>query len=184
MTEPTFSLHALRVTDLPQNRESRFELRPSAAEMAMIATELGLDGLRKLSFSGAIRGEGKRDWLLTATLGATVKQACVVTLEPVVTRIDEPVSRRFLTDLPDQSGADEVELPDDDTIEPLGSHIDPWAVMIEALALAMPQYPRAEGANLGEANFAEPGIAPMRDEDTKPFAGLAALRDKLGKSDK
>jgi hypothetical protein len=27
--------------------------------------------------------------------------------------------------------------------------------------------------------FAEDGVTPLRDEDTKPFAGLAALRDRL-----
>ncbi|MGB1722615.1 MAG: DUF177 domain-containing protein, partial [Paracoccaceae bacterium] len=39
--------------------------------------------------------------------------------------------------------------------------------------------PRAHGADLGEAVFTEPGKAAMRDEDTRPFAGLAALREQL-----
>jgi uncharacterized metal-binding protein YceD (DUF177 family) len=62
--------------------------------------------------------------------------------------------------------------------------IDVSAVMAEALALHLPLYPRAGGADLGEAVFTEPGLAPMRDEDAKPFAGLAGLRDTLtGRSD-
>jgi len=32
---------------------------------------------------------------------------------------------------------------------------------------------------LGEAVFAAPGTAPLRDEDTRPFAGLAGLRAAL-----
>jgi len=58
--------------------------------------------------------------------------------------------------------------------------IDPAAVMIEALALAMPLYPRAEGADLGEAVHAEPGVTPMRDADARPFAGL---RDRLARDE-
>ena len=36
-----------------------------------------------------------------------------------------------------------------------------------------------EAEELGEAVYAEDGVQPMRDEDTKPFAGLAALRGQL-----
>jgi uncharacterized metal-binding protein YceD (DUF177 family) len=70
-------------------------------------------------------------------------------------------------------------MPEDDSSEPLGSHIDVQEIMEEALALFVPQYPRKDGAVLGESVHAEPGVAPMRDEDTRPFAGLAALRDQL-----
>jgi uncharacterized metal-binding protein YceD (DUF177 family) len=51
--------------------------------------------------------------------------------------------------------------------------------LAEALALALPLYPRAPGAELGEAAFTEPGKPVLRDEDARPFAGLAHLRDKL-----
>ena len=47
------------------------------------------------------------------------------------------------------------------------------------LLLALPLYPRSENAELGEAVFTEDGVAPLKDEDTKPFAGLAALRDRF-----
>ena len=49
----------------------------------------------------------------------------------------------------------------------------------EALSLAIPLYPRAEDATLGEAVFTEPGKQAMTDEDAKPFAGLASLRESL-----
>ena len=44
---------------------------------------------------------------------------------------------------------------------------------------ATDQWMRKEGAELGEAVYAEDGVTPMRDEDAKPFAGLAALRAKM-----
>jgi len=171
-----------RVADLAQNRSTAFELRPDAAELSALAEELGLLGLRKLSFSGQIAGQGRRDWVLTGQLGATVVQPCVVTLEPVTTRIDTEVTRTYLAEMPEPEG-EEVEMPEDDTQEQLGSVIDPGQVMVEALALALPLYPRKEGVGSGDASFAGPGITPMTDEEAKPFAGLAALRDSLKKEE-
>ncbi len=177
MTDTT----ALRVADLPQNSPTSFDMRPGAAAMAALAAELGLTGLRKLRFSGELRASGKRDWTLKAKLGATVVQDCVVTLEPVTTRIDVPVERLFSADLSTPDDEEETEVPEDDSVEPLGSHIDPFEVMTEALALAVPDYPRKPDADLGEAVFTEPGQKAMTQEDTKPFAGLANLRDQLKK---
>lgn len=173
---------ALRIADLPQNAPTPFELRPDAARMRAIAGQLGLSGLRKLRFAGRIEARGDRDWALEGMLGATVVQPCVVTLEPVTTRIDTAVSRLYVADFRYPEG-DEVEMPEDDSAEPLGTHIDPDAVMVEALALAVPLYPRKDEAALGEAAFTEPGQAPMRDEDARPFAGLAGLRDAMKRED-
>ncbi|WP_416376510.1 YceD family protein [Thalassovita sp.] len=174
----------LRVSDLPTTRPTRFKLIPDDAELRAIADELGLLDLRKLRFEGEIRAEGRRDWRLKADLGATVVQACVVSLEPVNTRIDEKVNRLFVAELPeDNTDEEEVEMPEDDSIEALGKVIDPAAVMVEALSLALPLYPRAKDAELDQTRFTEPGKAAMTDEETKPFAGLAALRDKLDKKD-
>ena len=59
-----------------------------------------------------------------------------------------------------------------------GRGADP-VVLAEALALALPDYPRGDEEVIGEQVFTEPGKEAMTDEDAKPFAGLAALRDKL-----
>ncbi|MDA7420819.1 YceD family protein [Tritonibacter multivorans] len=171
---------ALRVADLPQNAATPFEFAPDAKALGKIAAEMGVDALRKLRFKGEIRGTGQKDWRLTADLGFTVVQPCVVTLEPVTSRVDVKIERTFLAGFQEEFGEDEeVEMPEDDTVEPLGSHIDPYEVMLESLALNLPQYPRKDGAALGESVHTEPGVAPMRDEDTRPFAGLAALKDQL-----
>ena len=169
--------HPFRVADLAARKATRFDLRPDAETRAAIADALGLLSLEKLRIVGEIRPQGGRDWLLEAALGATVTQACVVTLAPVTTRIEETVTRRYLSDMPEPEG-EEVEMPEDDSAEPLSDIIDPGAVMIEALTLSLPHYPRAEGAELGESRFAEPGAEPLSDEAMKPFAGLADLLKK------
>ncbi|KIC44599.1 50S ribosomal protein L34 [Ruegeria sp. ANG-S4] len=172
----------LRVADLPQNAATQFELRPGAAELEALKQDLDLLGLRKLSFVGAVQAQGKRDWILTAKLGATVVQPCVITLEPVTTRIETSVRRLFLADW-DEPDEPEFEMPEDDETEALGAEIDPSAVMVEALSLALPQYPRKDGAELDQADYTEPGKQAMTDDDVKPFAGLAGLRDAMKKDE-
>ncbi len=96
-----------------------------------------------------------------------------------MTRVDEEVSRRFLKSLrPD--GPEVVLAPGeaDDDIEPLGARIDLGAIALEALALALPAYPRRPDAALvdSEPNAGGEGLE-------KPFASLAALRDRLRDSE-
>lgn len=172
----------LSLTRLSRGAETTFELVPDADARAALASALDLSQIRKLRFAGKLIAEGKRDWRLEAQLGATVVQPCVVTLKPVTTRIDEPVLRRYLADLPDPE-ADEIEMPEDDTLEPLPATLNLSEVLAEALALAVPDFPRADGVGFGEASFTEPGVTPMSDEEAKPLAGLAALRDVLSKRD-
>lgn len=173
---------SLRVADLPQNAPTSFELRPDSQILDTLKSELGLLGLRKLSFVGDIRAQGKHDWLLTGKLGATVIQPCVVTLEQVTTRIETQVKRLYLADWvePDEP---EFEIQEDDETEALSAEIDPGLVMVEALALALPPYPRKEDAHLEQVNYTEPGKQAMTDKDVKPFAGLASLRDQLKKDE-
>ena len=146
--------------------------------MRSIATSLDLQDLRKLSFTGEIAASGRTDWELVGKLGATVVQPCAITLVPVTTRIDVPVRRLFQRDYV-EIDVPEAEMPEDDETEQLTAWIDPAAVMLEALDLALPLYPRTPGAELGNLAVTEPGVAPLRDEDTKPFAGLAAFKDQL-----
>lgn len=167
--------HILHLARLPADEEHPFRLEPDAGTRQQIIQQLGLLGLRKLRFEGRMIPAGKRDWRLEATLGATVVQPCVVTLEPVSTRLDEPVTRTYLAHMPELPEGEEVEMPDDDSAEPLPELLDLNTVMTEALALALPLYPRATDAHIEEAVFTEPGTEPMTDEDTKPFAGLADL---------
>lgn len=178
MSKSPPSRAALRVADLPQNGPTAFDVRPDAEMLTALAASLELSGLRKVRFAGEIRGQGTNDWLLTGMLGATVVQPCAVTLAPVTTRIDEAVRRLYVHDYVDVD-APEVEMPEDDEIEPLGKWIDPEAILIEALSLALPMFPRAPGVELSDVSATEPGVAPLKDADMKPFAGLAALKDRM-----
>lgn len=163
-----------KVAAIAGRTSTHVRFHPTAPERAEIARALGLIGLPVLTFDGDIRPAGKRDMVLQGNLAATVVQPCSVTLDPVTTAIAEPVKRSYMADykLPE---ADELEIPEDDSTEALPEVIDAAAVVIEALALALPLYPRAPGVELGEAVFTEPGLAPLREGDLKPFAALAGL---------
>lgn len=175
--------HPLRVAALAARKPTRFDLKPDDATRAALATELEITAVHELRFKGELQPRGRSDWDLTGQLTAKVEQPCSVTLAPVITEISEPVRRRYLAEMPEPEG-DEVEAPEDDTQEALPDVIDPGIVATEALALALPMYPRADGAALDEAVFAAPGVAPLKDEDLRPFAGLASLAQKLGTGQK
>lgn len=172
-----------RLRDVPH---FDFDISPEPKEAAALARLLGAQGVRKLRFAGRLAPAARSGWSLDATLGATVVQTCVVSLEPVTTRVDERVRRTFVpeTALPETAISAEIVVSpeDDDEIEPLGDRIDLGRIAIEALALALPDYPRKDGVSL-ESD--EDGDAADRDaaDRPRPFAALAALRDKLDPGD-
>lgn len=179
---PTEQTH-FRLADLNDREGVTFDIRPE--ETAGMVERLDLLDLRKVRLAGALKPQGKREWVLEATLGATVVQACVVSLAPVTTRIDDPVRRRYVPDFHDihaeetERDGEGVPMPEDETLEPLPAAVDLMEVLEEALALSLPLYPRADDATMEQAQFAAKGVTPMKDEDLRPFSGLAALRDKL-----
>ena len=175
MTDP--APYILRLADLPSRKPTRFALRPDAGARASLAADLGISGIERLSFTGALTPKGRSDWALEAALDARVVQPCVVTAEPVATDLSETVERIYTADLPEPEG-DEVEMPADDRVEALPATLDLSAVMAEALSLSLPLYPRVPGASFGRIDHASPGTEALTDETAKPFAGLADLLKK------
>ncbi len=175
--DPALPSLVFRVAAIAGRSATHVRFTPDPAARKAISAALGLLDLPHMQFDGEIRPSGKRDLVLSGTLTALAIQPCSVSLEPVRTRINETVVRQYLADFQIADG-EEVEIPEDDTLEPLGETIDAAQVAIEALALALPLYPRAPGVDLGDVTVAAPGISPMSDADLKPFAGLAKLIDK------
>lgn len=173
---PPASEPVVRLRDRRRREPLPFRLEPDADQRSVLAERLGLRGLRKLRFAGTLTPEGAADWRLDAELGATVVQDCGVTLDQVVTRIEEDVVRRYLSDLPPPPPG-ETEMPEDETAEPLPSALDLREVMAEALSLALPPFPRSAG--LAEEAVVVDAIDP-EPAATHPFA---ALRNRIGRSD-
>ena len=69
----------------------------------------------------------------------------------------------------------------DDTLQELTDEIDLAEIIFEELTLILPLYPKIKGAKLGSYYVTEPGVKPLTEENIKPFAQLAELKDRLSK---
>ncbi|MEM9781486.1 MAG: DUF177 domain-containing protein [Pseudomonadota bacterium] len=172
--------HPVAVGALVETGGLTVELRPEAAERAAIADYLGLAALEQLAFRAEITPQDE-GWLLAGRLSAALSQPCVVTLEPVPSEIETTMERRYLPGVTPPAG-NEIELDADADAAPeaLGDAIDVAAPMIETLALSLDPFPRAPGAEHGTRSYGPPGAEPLTDEAAKPFAGLAALKTRIG----
>ena len=179
---PEFS-RILKVSSLNNTVDYKFDEVPSEDETNEMAALFDVVSIRKMRFTGGISPFEDEGWLLEGKLGATVSQNCVVTLDRVRTRIDLDVRRIFIPmDDPDENEIT-LDASHNDELEPLGKDIDLGLIAMEALVLAIPEYPRVEGAELPEGDYSPPDATDIEEDAPKAFAGLAALKEKLSNPD-
>ncbi len=171
----------IRVSDLMRSPVTAFELPLSEAALAEVAKHLSVVAVRKFRFEGEISSGLDFGLRLSAKLGATVTLRCVVTLKEFNQRIDTDVRRVFLEENKEDGVTGEIELAEDfdEDVEPISTHINIANIALEELSLNLPPFPRAPDANLDTVDFAPPGVAPLDDAASKPFAALAALKGKI-----
>jgi hypothetical protein len=171
----------IRVRALSRKAAHPFDVTPQGDEACAIARALGVTALHSLRFRGELAPSGADGWRIEGRLSAELVQSCVVTLDPVVQRIDEAVARDYVPE-EDHRPPAEIDLDPDaeDEPDPFGAVIDPGVLALEALALVLDPYPRAPGVPSAEYAAAPPGAAPLDGGDLKPFAKLAVLKEKLG----
>lgn len=145
-------------------------LRASPAECAALAKRFAIAAVDRLEATLLLRPEPGGGVMVTGRLRADVVQACVVSLEPVPQRVDDPVELRLLA--PGTDLSDDPEGPDEIPIE--GDAVDLGEAMAEQLSLALDPYPRAAGAEL-------PGAEGAQGAAQGAFGALAALRRPPGK---
>jgi hypothetical protein len=164
--------------------ETPFRISVEATELAALADYLDVDRIDRLSLAGFISPMGKDGWRVRGRLVAKIEQSCVVTLAPVRSRHDAEVERQYL---PAGRIAPEhdvlVSLDDADLPDPFTDTIDPARLAVEILTLLIDPYPRSEGAELGKRAFAAPGVTPLSDKASQPFAGLAVLKSGTRESE-
>lgn len=145
-----------------------------------LAAFLGILSLDSLSAQLTVAPWRRDGVSVRGTLDAVLRQASVVTLEPVEETIAQTLDLVFLPEgsrlhRPRSTDDGEIHLdPDGDDIPETycGDRIDLGAMLEEQLALAMEPYPREDGAAF-EAFDTDP------EPDAKapsPFAGLGTLR--------
>lgn len=179
---PEFS-RILKVSSLNSTVNYEFEEIPSEDETTEMAALFDVISIRKMRFTGTISPFEDAGWLLEGKLGATISQNCVVTLVRIRTRLDLDVRRIFTPMAEPDRNEITLDATHNDELEPLGREIDLGLLAMEALVLAIPEYPRVEGAELPESRFSPPDASDIEEEDPKAFAGLAALKEKLSNPD-
>ena len=185
MNRPKTEIEEIFFTDLKHNKPFNFDLCPSPQFNQALSKELGVSNLSKLRLKGTLSAFSQNGWLLKGHLGATVVQTCVISLEPVNTRIEASVTRKFLPTIDSTietvGNLEDIELNQDETVEILGKGVNLRELLKEVLLLELPFYPKAEGATLKTLTFSGVGVKTMSDQDARPFAGLAVLKDKFRK---
>ena len=142
------------------------------AKLQAAAQDLQIISLSKLSLKITLKAQGKANWKLSGHVGASVTQACVITLEDVKERIDVPIDRLYLADFDRFEAQNRSETKLDETVEPLPQAVDLFALALEVVALNLTQFPKREGINLDALDL------PINQPNSSlnPFAALEALK--------
>jgi len=142
-----------------------FAIAAEPAERAALAARLGVERIDRLVAEGTVRRHATEPLVtVEGRLEAEVTQLCVVTLEPVTSRVEASLLRLFAPG-PAPTVEEIVIDPLREEIEPLeGDRLDLGEVVAEELALALDPYPRAPGAALviEHATAGERGRHPAR----------------------
>ena len=171
MTEPAPPTEFARPIDIARlpSGEAVFDIAAAAAERAALARRFDLLALDRLEARVRLCRLPGGFLRLTARVSADVVQACVVTLEPVASRVEDEFTLSYgaaaeALDETVLSGAAEV-------IEPLpaGGRLDIGEAVAQQVSLALDPYPHAPGAAMA------PAAGPPA---TSPLAALAKRLEK------
>jgi hypothetical protein len=147
-------------------------IEPGPEELERIADWAGVDAVEAFTAKIDLRKLTPTRFAFDADLAADIVQSCVVTLEPVRTRIARRFSRDLLQTAPAQHAAREIEIApvDEDGREEIANlRYDLAVPILEELVLAIDPYPRAPGVSFDPP--AEPDPA-----ESHPFAALKSLQ--------
>jgi len=151
-------------------------LEASAEMRAALARPAGVDAVERLAAEFDLTLRGRDGVHVEGRVRATVRQTCVVTLEPVVNEIDEVVDVDFV---PPRAAAVKVDVADEidleasgpDEPEPLtGNAVDLGLLATEFLLLGVDPYPRKPGVAFEAPQAGDPAA--------HPFAALAGWAKK------
>lgn len=174
--KPAFS-YPVKVGNISANAVT-VRLEANEAERKALGDLWGVLEVQSLAAELQIARWKKDGVKIKGRVKARIVQACVVTLEPVQSEVDEPVEAIFVPEgsrlariaandsgemILDPEGPD---LPDTFT----GDTIDVGLAVTEHAALAIDPYPRKQGASFGER------IESSEKDDVRPNP-FAALKD-------
>jgi hypothetical protein len=174
----------MEVARLSREAETQFRISAEPGELVELARYLDVVRIDRLTLAGFISPTESEGWRVRGRLVAQIEQSCVVSLTPLSARHNAEIERLYL---PADKLAPEPDVlfahDDQDAPDPFIDIIDPARFAVESLALMIDPFPRARDAELARGQFSAPGITPMSDEASLPFAGLAVLKRRSGDSE-
>jgi hypothetical protein len=167
MKQKAFPLRReIAVADIPRaGLDIRVEA--NAQQRAEVARHFNLLGIEALSGSYHVSA-GSPGARVRGEVTASVRQTCVVSLEPFEAQIREPVDLAFAAG-PREVPTDRIDISPDDEDPPeplLNGKIDLGAVTVEFLALGLDPHPRKPSASFAHQNS-------DAERPASPFAVLA-----------
>jgi uncharacterized metal-binding protein YceD (DUF177 family) len=156
----------IEISRLPEGG-TEMAIVATPAECAELARRFSLLALDRVEAALRLEWVAGRLLRLEAVLSAEVVQACVVTLEPVRSQIED---RFVLLYGPAAETSDVMMREDEEVLEPIvDGRIDLGEAVAQQLSLAIDPFPRAPGA-------AAPSVPG--EGMASPFAALAKWRKK------
>lgn len=163
-------VHKVDLADLGQAGMD-LTLKPDAEERGMLAAWANVTAIPVFVAEIGLRRQSTSRFTIKVSLRAEVEQPCVVTLEPVISKVACAFERELIHAQGRARPEGELTLAagDDETPDPIESlRYDVWAPLLEEFSLAIDPYPRKSGVA-----FQPPEDTPVSES---PFAALAALR--------
>jgi hypothetical protein len=160
----------VRLDQIPQS--GRIEIEADEVTRAQLAKPVGVDAVERLVARFELTPRGRDALHVGGMVSATVRQTCVVSLEPVINEIEEAVDADFAAPRPGaRRDPHDAEDPASEEPEPLiGNTIDLGLLATEFLILGVDPYPRKPQAALEVSAAGEP--------EAHPFAALAEWNKK------
>lgn len=161
--------HPIVVAHLPEEGID-LDLAPDEASRKKLAQQVGVLAMPAVTARVRVRPDGSGGAAVEGVLEATVRQACVVTLELFDNAIVETIAVRFAPKKAMITAAT-IEAEVDGDADPLiDGKLDLAAVVAEFLALAIDPYPRRPGAVFS------PPVQEEASDLASAFAALAKLK--------
>lgn len=166
------------VAEIPAGSRT-YTREANLAECSALAAELGLLACSACRAQYTLRGLSGGRYKLAGALTATVTQACVITGDPVESKLDLPVEVEFSPNpegpAPEAGENGDVEISSLPEVEPIeNGTLDVGRVMFESLAAGLDPYPKKTGAEFSWHD------ETAKDEKNNPFAVLANFKPKAG----
>lgn len=180
MTVKPALTYPVAVGNLPQ-KGLNVTIGTTEGERAALAGEHGLEAVKSFDAELLLTRWKKNGIRIRGHVDAEIVQACVVTLDPVTSKIAEEIDTIFVPENSrlakirlDESGellldAEGADIPETFT----GDKIDLGAVVEEFFELAIDPYPRKPGT----APDGEPMVYGSGEEEEKPDSPFAKLSD-------